>query len=91
VVSRSILLAAVLGAACLAAGPPPSQTDVDAAIRRGVKWLRKAQSKDGSFGWEAGATSLSLLALRHSGVKASDPAAVRAARRLQRILPDATV
>ena len=69
----------------------PPQAAIDAAVARGVSWLRKEQKRDGSFGQGPGETGLALLALRHSGVAAADAACVRAARYLERELPDGTV
>jgi squalene cyclase len=68
----------------------PRQADVDAAVARGVKWLRGEQEHDGAFGPQPGETALALLALRHSGVAEDDPACRRAATRLLRDLPDGT-
>ena len=64
---------------------------VDAAIARGVKWLRKQQEADGSFGSGPGETALALMALRHSRVPATDRGCERAAAALERALPDGTV
>ncbi len=69
----------------------PRRSEIDAAVARGVKWLKKEQSPDGSFGSQPGETALALLALRHSGVAADDPACLRAAASLERELPDGTV
>ena len=69
---------------------PPRQSEVDAAVARGVKWLRGEQEHDGAFGPQPGETALALLALRHSGVAEDDPACRRAATRLLRDLPDGT-
>jgi hypothetical protein len=74
------------GAPLCAAGP--SEAEVRAAVKRGVVWLKRRQEKDGSFGSQPGETALALLALRHSGVPASDPACLRAARQLEGVLPD---
>ncbi|MGQ0615110.1 MAG: prenyltransferase/squalene oxidase repeat-containing protein [Planctomycetaceae bacterium] len=63
----------------------------DGAIARGASWLRGEQSADGSFGQGAGETALALLALRHSGAPAGERACLRAAARLERLLPDGTV
>jgi squalene cyclase len=65
-----------------------SDREVRAAVGRGVSWLKKQQSADGSFGSQPGQTALALLALRHSGVPARDRACKRAARNLDRLLPD---
>lgn len=91
-------IAASLGGASRAEEPkaavvdagPPAQSSVDAAIARGVKWLRGEQEHDGAFGPQPGETALALLALRHSGVAEDDPACRRAATRLYRDLPDGT-
>jgi len=69
----------------------PSAAQVDAAVARGVAWLRSEQERDGGFGAGAGETALALLALRHSGVPAADDACGRAGKRLARLLPDGTV
>ncbi len=76
-----------------APAPPaaPAQDVVDAAVARGVAWLRGEQKRDGSFGQGPGETALALLALRHSGVEGDDDACRRAARRLEHELPDGTV
>lgn len=68
----------------------PRRAEIDAAVARGVAWLRKEQSPDGSFGSQPGETALALLALRHSGVATDDPACLRAAASLCRDLPDDT-
>ncbi len=98
-----LTLAAALFLASARAGeqrpPPPADGDadrpaqavIDAAVARGVKWLRGEQKRDGSFGQGPGESALVLLALRHSGVPADDRACLRAARRLERELPDGTV
>lgn len=70
---------------------PPDPEGVDAAVARGVKWLRGEQDPAGGFGTNPGETALALMALRHSGVPAEDPACKRAAARLVRQLPDGTV
>lgn len=69
----------------------PEPALVDAAVDRGVAALRDEQKRDGSFGTLPGETALALLALRHSGVPADDPACRRAASNLERELPDGTV
>jgi hypothetical protein len=78
-------------AACLAAERDPPQAAVDAAVRRGVSWLRREQKGNGVFGAGPGETALALLALRHSGVPADDKACLRAAKYLEHSLPDGTV
>jgi hypothetical protein len=70
---------------------PPDAPGVDAAVAKGVRWLRAEQDPDGRFGTNPGETALALMALRHSGVPAADPACQRAAARLLRQLPDGTV
>jgi hypothetical protein len=87
---RTALCLVVL-AACLAAERDPPQAAVDAAVRRGVLWLRREQKAGGVFGAGPGETALALLAMRHSGVPAEDKACLRAARYLERSLPDGTV
>ena len=69
----------------------PDKQEVDASVRRGVAWLRKEQKADGSFGQNPGETALCLMALRHSGVPASDRNCLRAAKYLERALPDGSV
>lgn len=66
----------------------PPQREIDAAVERGVKFLRAQQDGDGGFGTTAGETGLALWALRHCGVPKNDPAVVRAAARLERDIPD---
>ena len=83
---RTLLLLLLAPPVLFAEAPP--QASVDAAIRRGVAWLRKQQDTDGSFGSQPGETALALLALRHSGVLASDRACLRAARQLSRSASD---
>jgi hypothetical protein len=73
------------------AAAPPEQAAIDAAVARGVKWLRAEQSGGGGFGSGVGETALALLALRHSGMRPGDEAARKAARYLARRLPDGTV
>jgi len=63
---------------------------VSKAVGRGVAWLKKQQS-GGEFGSGPGETALALLALRHSGLPAGDKACTRAAKSLERSLPDGTV
>jgi hypothetical protein len=69
---------------------PVEQARIDAAVRRGVAWLRGEQDASGAFGAQAGESALALLALRHSGVREDDPACRRAAASLLRDLPDGT-
>lgn len=73
------------------AAPRPAPERVDAAVARGVAWLRREQDRGGGFGSEPGETALCLLALRHSGEAAADPACARAAAALARDLPDGSV
>ncbi len=91
---RSLLLGLALAARAggdAAPAAPPDPEEVDAAVAKGVKWLRAEQDAGGGFGTGPGETALALLALRHSGVPAMDRACVRAATRLARQLPDGTV
>ncbi len=67
---------------------PPTPAKIDAAVARGVAWLRSEQKPDGRFGSQPGETALALMALRHSGVPATDRACLRAAKMLSRDLPD---
>jgi len=69
----------------------PAAEAVDAAVARGVVWLRKEQKGNGAFGSSPGETALALMALRHSGVPSADKACTKAARSLERALPDGTV
>ncbi len=69
----------------------PKEADVRTAVGRGVGWLRKEQKANGAFGTNAGETALALMALRHCRVPAADPACQKAARRLERVLPDGSV
>jgi hypothetical protein len=99
---RSIVVAAACVAALAARGDAedaaptitrpeaPRRAEIDAAVARGVKWLRKEQSPDGSFGSQPGETALCLLALRHGGVAADDPSCLRAAASVERDLSDDT-
>ena len=75
----------------LLTAPGPSKKEADAAVRRGIAWLRTEQKADGSFGQNPGESGLCLMALRHSGVPAADRACMRAARYLERALPDGSV
>lgn len=91
---RTLLLGFALAAHAggdTAPGAPPDPAGVDAAVAKGVKWLRAEQDAGGGFGTGPGETALALLALRHSGVPALDRACERAAARLARQLPDGTV
>ena len=82
------ILCVVLVWALPATAQEPSRKEVRAAVSRAVGWLRKAQGRGGAFGSQPGETALALMALRHSGVPASDPACLHAAKRLERDLPD---
>jgi hypothetical protein len=73
-----------------APAPPLDPGKVDVAVAKGVAWLRKEQDPGGRFGTGPGETALGLLALRHSGVPPEDPACARAAKWLERELPDGT-
>ncbi len=91
---RFLLLGLALAARAggdTAPAAPPDPPGVDEAVAKGVKWLRAEQDPGGGFGTGPGETALALLALRHSGVPAMDPACARAATRLARQLPDGTV
>lgn len=95
-----VITAALLAAPTRAADEPAPargadkvlapQTEIDAAVARGMKWLLSEQKGDGSFGSVAGETALALWAIRHSGVARDDSAALRAAQHLERELPDGT-
>ncbi|MHC4579663.1 MAG: prenyltransferase/squalene oxidase repeat-containing protein [Planctomycetota bacterium] len=85
------ILCAVWVAAAVAAEGDPPQPAVDAAVGRGVAWLRREQKPSGVFGAGPGETALALLALRDSGVPAQDKGCLRAAAYLERSLPDGTV
>lgn len=75
----------------LVTAPRAGDDPVASAVKRGVAWLRSEQKADGSFGSNPGETALALMALRHSGVPAADKACMKAARNLERALPDGTV
>lgn len=73
--------------------PPDLARAVDAAVDRGVAWLRTQQARDGSFRFTAlrqsafgeyplGLTALSLLALLSCGVPREDPSVGRGLRYL---------
>jgi hypothetical protein len=66
----------------------PPQREIDRAIDRGVAYLRSEQDGFGGFGTTAGETGLALWALRHCGVAKDHPAALRAAERLERDIPE---
>ncbi len=83
----TILLALALSQLCAA----PEQQAIDGAIGKAVAWLKKEQSPNGAVGSNAGETALALMALRHCRVPAGDPACEKAARRLERVLPDGSV
>jgi hypothetical protein len=86
-----LLVSALAGGEERPPDPPKiAAADVNAAVARGVAWLRGEQEPTGGFGGP-GETALALLALRHSGVPAADPACTRAAKRLERQLPDGSV
>ncbi len=83
--------AADAGKAEVVAQKKPEQARIDAAVKRGVEWLRGEQKRRGDFGTGPGETALALLTLRHSGVAEDDRACRRAASFLERELPDGTV
>ena len=90
----SVALFGVLLAGPAARGRDPARVDAEAvaaAVQRGVRWLRREQKPNGELGTGSGETALALLALRHSGTPATDPACQKAAQRLERVLPDGTV
>ncbi len=76
------------------------QAKVDAAIDKGVAFLKKAQTKNGDFGWKfvdderwiVGQCALPAYALLESGVPAADPSVQNAAEFLRRpvLLTDST-
>lgn len=89
-----------------AKGPPPPGPprepafvkEVDAAVERGVAWLRGQQEKEGAWGGGAytahnamsmglalGHTALVLYALRSSGIPADDPAVAKGFARLREL------
>ena len=85
----AVLLLLIAGVAL--GGDPPRgaiprtakfQSGVDAAIDRGVGWLRKAQKADGSFadypGYEGATSAFAYHTLRVCGADRDDPAAKRA-------------
>jgi len=87
---RGAVLLLVLAGVALGGDPPRAgiprtakfQQGVDAAIDRGVGWLREAQRADGAWpdfpGFPGATTALAYHTLRVCGVKRDDPAAVRA-------------
>jgi hypothetical protein len=85
-----LALAARAGGDTAPRGPLDSGR-VDAAVERGVKWLKGEQDAGGGFGTNPGETALALMALVHSGAPKDDPACTRAAARLEKQLPDGTV
>lgn len=74
---------------------PEFQTRVDAAIDRGVAWLRKAQAQDGSFleypTFPGAVTALVYHTLRVCGVRKTDSTAQRAWTSLRRDYTPATM
>jgi len=68
------------------AAAPPSRQVVDAAIARGVAYIRAEQKSDGTWTRDAGATGLALYALAHAGAKPDDPAVNRGVAALLRSL-----
>lgn len=74
----------------LAQKKPPSQSEINRAIARGVEHLRTTQTLEGRWTWTGrgrktrpGATALALYAMLKSGVPADDPAVLRAAAALE--------
>ena len=82
VVAHLLLLLLAVCPAFAGDGPaePPDPAAVDAAIERGVAYVRKAQSANGSWDRDRGKTALGLYVLAHAGVEPDDRSAVRALR-----------
>jgi len=86
--TRSLFTLLVLAVLCGPAGGEdenpsgkrPSQSEIDAAIEKGVEWLKREQDRSGSFDRDPGPTGLALYALAHSGVPDDDPSVERALR-----------
>ena len=78
---RVLLLLTIL-ALPLAAQTPRFQGSINAAIDRGCRALVLKQKPDGRFARGVGHHALVMLALLHSGVKATDPMILRAKRPL---------
>ena len=81
---------AIAAAGVVRAAPEPVPAEeksrsqrINAAVEKGVEWLRARQRDDGSFrghhegGYPTGVTALALLALLKSGVAPSDPAVTK--------------
>ncbi|HEY7308359.1 MAG TPA: hypothetical protein VH643_03250 [Gemmataceae bacterium] len=98
----TVFLGGLLMLACATpaiADPKPltkeEQAKVDQAIDKGVAFLKKAQTKDGDFGWKmyndgrylVGQCALPAYALLESGVSADDPVIQKAAEFLRRVTP----
>jgi hypothetical protein len=87
---RAAVLLLFIAGVALGGDPPRAgiprtakfQQGVDAAIDRGVAWLRAAQQGDGSYAdypvFDGATTALAYHTLRVCGVKRDDPAAMRA-------------
>jgi len=88
---RLVCVLSVFGLIAHADTPPRREDAVAAAVKKGVHWLRTEQKGNGEWGTNAGETALALMAMRHSGVAPTDRACKRAARFLERELPDGTV
>lgn len=80
------------------AGRPANQVAIDAAIERGVSYLRGAQNPNGSWGagtgpgsgkgWAIGYTALAGLALVECGVPTTDPGVKKAADAIRYYVKD---
>ncbi|MFZ2655052.1 MAG: CARDB domain-containing protein, partial [Victivallales bacterium] len=52
---------------------PVTDPEIQAAIDKGVAWLKTTQGGDGSFTWGYGGSALAMLALLHAGLTEDDP------------------
>lgn len=76
---RDLLTAGALAAAGGALPARATAPELDRAVRRGIAYLRARQGTDGAWQRYPGITAVCLLGLLRNGVRATDPAAVRAA------------
>ncbi|MCA1685474.1 MAG: hypothetical protein LC745_05715, partial [Planctomycetia bacterium] len=81
-----LLLAPIAGESSVTrADGGPGQPEIDAAIARGVAFLKKEQGTRGGWDYtfnhdhELGITALAALALLENGVEPTDPAVIKAA------------
>ena len=78
--------------AALSVLPPEEQEKVNKAIERGVKWLKKEQDGEGTWGRShpTGLAALPALTLLECGVSADDPHVRRAVAFVRRSVPNLT-